>query len=746
MKKFSILCLLSLFTALTFTSCDTGAKNYSITGVVYSDGEVLSDVDVSIRGTQYKASSDENGVFKLELSKEDSKYDSYAFNASKEGYETFNKTLLKKDFVNGVCNLDITLYSTYVTLYGNVTDGNNVPLEGVRVSVQENSAQTDASGNYTFTITRPIEAFSVQFKKDYYETYSYNVTDFTKSNIEINAILNQEQFSVTGQIFCISEGGELSGANIDIKQSLNGEVLYSTYTDEDGSYSLKNLVNLKLPYYLIASHEKCETVTKKVESKNPTFNFELPTKKVAISGNLFPAYAQGSSGTLSRDSIYIYLNMTINKLLQYEPGKEESVSLYLNTGDGVNTLNGSKTIEFKMTSNEDIITVWDYSSGGPTVMTNGILWDDEIVYKTNKDVDNSKTHISLRIKFDVFAKFGANYSSFNCESTFGVSFSMWSDFNPSNPWTGWDVGDGMSAVNGSTFIDPANPLNYIRYNKEGFFYQSQSNEYVTPGTYVINGVVVDEENNPLEGASVEVISSTIFDKTDSEGVFSLTLENQYFALVPNLKITKDGYKAEQIQLSRTSFENFEINNVVVALKKDTVAFVETSAWGSENWTSKLYRNATEFIFECKTTSEFATPSSGENVCSIWLAFGNDTLNSTTRDGKQVLELKFLSTRAWCGVWSYKSNNFISWTPGVSFSWSADRSTITYKISVDYIRNVAGFSDVQISDTIGVTFSQWNANLTNPFSGWFISSTGYFLDPGNPTTYAKWDSLNNLIIG
>ena len=746
MKKLSILFLIPL---MALSAChgnqtppDT-SKERTINGVITCDEQPLSNVSVSIRSTSYQSLSDEEGAFSIKLSKEDSEEVSYTLLANKENYVEVRKTIVATDFVNNICNVSIAMFSTMMVVCGVVKDENNNPIEDVNVSVGNESHQTNASGEYSFTTARIDESFSIIFQKDTFENYVYEVTDFTKSVYEVNVTMTKTSYHVSGHIGS-NYLPSIEGAKVTVKK--DGQTGPSTFSDADGDFTINNIVNIALPYEVLIEKEGFESQSVRINEKNASIDVDLATAYQELKGRVFPALVDNATFKISRDTTFLYFKGTVSRELRYENGKEENISLFLSTGETSNNRSRNTIIEVKMSSNDDIVSLWDYSNGEPQSLGGtGITWGDEVVFETNFNADTSITSLFLKVKFDVFRRFGSKYSSVNKDSTIGITIGMFSDF--SMLWTGWDTDGIMKAYNGSTFIDPINPYNYIRFNKEGFLYQSPSNEYILPGTYTISGIITDGENNPLEDVVVSVDNSSLSATTDSSGQYILDFRNEYLGLIPNLTISKDGYISIKESHTRSEFVNyaFEVN---AKLELDTShAYVLTGEWGKDPWTSKFYRENNNLVFVMTTKGDFVTPTEGgkENVCSIWLAFGDTALASTSRSGKDILELKFLSTRAWCGVYSYRSNAFVTWASGVSFNWSNNNKTITYTISLSYIRSVAGFSDFEIDDTIGVSFSQYDGGLADPYQGWILE-TGWYVNPDNPSTYARWHNDNTLTFG
>lgn len=715
----------------------------TIKGIVKEVTTPLEGVSISLRGTSITTLTNSEGLFEFSFNVEGETVDSYTVNASKEGYINGLYTVSNDDFIEDVAQIEIFLSSEMINITGKVIDKDNNPLQGASVQYLTNETFTDENGMYSLTIDRPLENLSITVSKEYYETTTINIEDFASSNVVANATLYENVFNVSGIVKTYSLGG-INGATVEIYQSLdNDNLIASATTNENGSFAFENVTHINLPYVLKVTKEGYNSKTIAVTENNANIDIELDLPVQQLSGTIFPTYTTNSTGYVTRNSTGLSFMFDVGKLFEYELGKEEAIQLFISTGETSSSRDGNTVVEFKMTSNDDIISVWDYSSGAPTMVTN-IEWGNEVVYSTIKDIENNRTYAYLDIKYSTFAKCGENYANINKDSTIGISLGMWSDFNPSNPWTGWDVGNDMKAYNGSTFIDPICPFNYIRFNKEGMLYQSPSNEYVKPGTYIVTGKVSDEEGIAIANALVSIENTTCYDTTDENGNYVIELKDQFFAVTPNIKVTCDGYNELSQSHSRDEF----VENTITAniqLERAISPSIVTSPWGSENWTSKLERIDDSFVFTCTTTGEFATPETGENVCSIWLAFGEETLSSDTRNGKNVIEIKYLSTRAWAGVYSHKTNAFIGWNNGIGFSWSADNKTIVFTLPLAYVINEAGFSGVTMQDRIGVTFSQWNANNENPYVGW-VTETGWYANPDNPQTYGRWNSDNTLTWG
>lgn len=571
MKKFSKLMMLVLaLGCLTATSCNTdsnsnGSGNIvtqarTITGVVRDDVSTLENVEVSIRSTSYKVNTDAEGKFKIELSEEDSNYPQYTLVASKVGYLDMTKTLQESEFNNYLANIDITLLSEELTING-VVKNDNAPIEGVKVKVSSDNSETttDAEGKYLIKVSRPIEAFTVTFSKNFYTTKVVEVNEYDVSTYQLNVDLESADYSVSGTVSHYFNG-VVEGATVKVKGTD-----FVTTSDSEGKFSLERIKNVNLPYTLQVSKEGYETSECKVEDANVSdLNLEIIAGRIDLgvispSGMAFNTY-------ITRDSRGLYFYLESEKQF-VAPGK---LCMYVDVNETSKLLGGSTVIELAFDHNDRgdlVFVVWNHKTN-LMVDPQSISWGSEVIY----DVNNSETGTKLFafVSYSTFGKAGADFA-ITKDSVVGITF-----FERTPGATGAlgrDRAD-LPGTDAMAWVNSDFPTDYVRFAPENVIYQAPNNDYVPYGTYTISFTVKDEANQPVEGVNVKLTSPVVFEQqTDAEGKISFALFGVNFAAVAKFDITCSGYVQQEFTVTRDLYvDKFaSINLTIVKAETSIVA-------------------------------------------------------------------------------------------------------------------------------------------------------------------------------
>lgn len=147
------------------------------------------------------------------------------------------------------------------TVSGTVTDEQQTPLQGVKVSLHktENSTTTDAQGKYSLSNV-PMTSGIIVFEKEGYETTAVTVTakkfgDLTATTVDVAMVYANA--SIKGTVLDADhDNAPLAGAVVKVSD------FQTTETDAQGNFELRNLT-LK-DYTLTVQKEGYPDVTKQV--------------------------------------------------------------------------------------------------------------------------------------------------------------------------------------------------------------------------------------------------------------------------------------------------------------------------------------------------------------------------------------------------------------------------------------------------------------------------------------------------
>ena len=126
------------------------------------------------------------------------------------------------------------------TVSGLVTDEQQTPLQGVKVSLHktENSTSTDAQGKYSLADV-PMTSGIIVFEKEGYETTAVTVTakkfgELTTANVNVAMVFANA--SIKGTVLDADhDNAPLAGATVKVSD------FQSTETDAQGNFELRNL-------------------------------------------------------------------------------------------------------------------------------------------------------------------------------------------------------------------------------------------------------------------------------------------------------------------------------------------------------------------------------------------------------------------------------------------------------------------------------------------------------------------------
>ena len=343
-----------------------------ISGHVYLSGASdYSDITVSVVNSRnpevsHQTTTSADGTFSITGVRTEGLY---LVTASKDGYVTDSSTSVTVKFGTTATVEDITLARMDAVVKGRVLFSGLSSHEGIEISLENDdynlSATTDSNGEFVIREVAP-GTYRLTASADGYVSRTVDPVVVAQSaTVTVEDItLAKEVLPLNGTVTL--EGlGDYSNTLVTATSTTDEELVYSTYTDESGKYTIESM---KVgSYELTISHDGYESYTTRITVVGGlalNVDAELELGSGIISGHVFLSGASDYSGititaTLSSDSSTKYSTTT---------GADGSFSitgvgtegLYLVTAsrDGyVTDSSTSVTVKFGTTATVDDITL-----------------------------------------------------------------------------------------------------------------------------------------------------------------------------------------------------------------------------------------------------------------------------------------------------------------------------------------------------------------------------------------------------
>ena len=201
----------------------------SVSGIITTEaGGVISDVNVSVKGTEISSSSQADGYYNISGLTPNTPV-TVAF--SKDGYLKKNQDITLQ---SGANSLSVVL-GLSASVSGTVTDGTGNALSNVTVTIEgtDISTSTGDDGSYTISELKPDDQVTVTFSKEDYLDTSGQITLQSGDNPLSNTIY---LLSSASGVITDEEGGFID----DVMVSVKGTDI-STSSGADGKYEISGL-------------------------------------------------------------------------------------------------------------------------------------------------------------------------------------------------------------------------------------------------------------------------------------------------------------------------------------------------------------------------------------------------------------------------------------------------------------------------------------------------------------------------
>ena len=523
------------------------------------DNSLLSGASVSIRGSTYSATSNEQGKFSFTLSEEDSKISSYTVEATLEGYSKVSKIVASSDFVSDKASIELLMIASKFNLTGYVLEGETA-ISGAKVEILDTEfvATTDADGKYEFEgLDRFSNSFRVKVSKDGYKAKTETVEDLISSVVTKNISIVKNTVVLNGKVTDIN--GDLEGATVEM---VSGEtVLFTTTTNATGQYSFNDAyIKEGSSYQIKVSKEGyLPFVSESLDSLTATVNAVLIRQSASVGYTYYDPASGFSSFNLyvgrNEEGIYFDVEFDANNLFARGTA-ERNVSFWLNFND-YNDLPasyiGSKTIEFKMwlDNNNYYMGLWEYSHGSATEIPFA-TWNDTMTWMdvTGADI-NAVSRIHAKISYNrINATLGEGTMSKT--APFGFMFTQWN-------------GDTTQLLQGTTYTYAQGQFDYCGHGGDPreYFWINSSN--VLSRSY--------KANNPAVLASIVA----------SDAKSDFFVGDEFVTTGLSVKAI-DSYGAEKDVTSLVEIDSTQVNMSAVGTYEVTVSYTEGAITKTDSYT------------------------------------------------------------------------------------------------------------------------------------------------------------------
>lgn len=488
--------------------------------------------------------------------------------------------LLDKD--NNLMSRDEQVKSP-ADLQGRITDKQGDPVEGVTVKATSGSVvksdTTDASGYYLLEDLDPELTYKITAEKDGYLTGISSVTrdelravdgGVVTEDIVLVSTAGLQTTTLTGTVKNVLKG-TVGGATIAVR----GMALSAT-ANADGAFSLAGVPVLDEGIEIVVSASGyAETVTA-IASEELVEGGS--TSLGEVNCNL-PASETGAFGVTNLLANNIgYITRTLDGVEFRFAGERTFngwIELFIDTKESAGARDATDVM-YQLKA-DGTVSVVNYDG---SFKTTGIVWQVE-------HIDGAGYTAYLLIPYETL--------NIGALEPFGISLGQ---SNGQAAWDGWGRED-MKGTNGSGFVAPEIPTDYIRVRADNHLYEAAHNDLVV----ALGGTVTDGDGAPVAGVSVQVGEQTA--TTDGEGKWQMSVAFAGDTLT--VRYSKQGYVAAQDVVNKSD--------------------VGTGSWSGSKQLSEQLVTVTGTV-----TDQDEDPIEGVKV-TLTYAGGEDLVATTDEEGK-----------------------------------------------------------------------------------------------------------------
>ncbi len=547
------------------------------TSMVNLSGNVgLSGVKVEVNGISTVTGAD--GAWSMKVTSTSEAIDVVY---SRQGYISKTTTIPAGYFDTNYSFFEsISLNKQTVSLSGTVTDDETgAPISGATVTVvgTELSATTDANGSYTIAelgtekdIVVKIEAEGYVNKEESIGAVELASKDAHTLDVKLVAGKNINYITLSGTVTNVN--GPIEGATV----SVIGNSDVTAVTGADGSFVINGYPAVDCTLHIEKDGYIAKDLTMKADdvAKDATeFSIgeqDLPLEYAKLYGliadksDAFAAF----QGYVTRSATgfefkFVGSRAFVGQIELFVDTKTSAGDNARDTSDYLFILNANGSFS---------IVNWGEGDKNETILA------DMKLTVTNAD---TAPVVTFTLPYSFFGQRSADEGITSTE-VIGISAGQW---NPdASDWDGWD-NSALYGANGSAFVKPEMPTDYIRIGAHNEIYNHINNDTLNLNEYQINfGTGYNAENNPVGAKPVEV-ADNFYAKVTSRDENGVT-----FSFITTGDFAKEGAENEMVLVYFDKGEStggWTPDYLIKVASDGTVYGRASSAWWSASESDKI---------------------------------------------------------------------------------------------------------------------------------------------------------------
>ena len=397
-----------------------------------------------------------------------------------------------------------------ILVNGTIYDQDGNPLNGVKVSLDNNETITNEAGKYTFESISTDKNYTLTLSKDGYKTYSKTIlsrelkTDIGRVNLDYCLIKNgSTKISLIKGVVKNPAEGAVGGVSIKVGEN-------ETTTNSDGSFELNVLVDNDLEILLSKENYKDSVTTLNALDLAKNSIYDIGT--VSLYSPSSNATFGGARGITACD-VEIYRGFEgVNFLFKTKTNvvNGDHIELFI---DAKTSFYGRDSSDYRIDFKGDGgISIVNFGNGSNNVVSSSGITN-------NAYLKGDTYYIEAMVPY--------SFLGVSEKDIIGISFGMWSE--SLKDWDGWDFGG---------YVAPEYSSEYCRIGLDNGLYRASSNDVKVTKVY---GKVLDVNNNPIKGVTLNSVP------INDDGSYSMYYEN---GKEITLTFSANGYISKSFTLTK----------------------------------------------------------------------------------------------------------------------------------------------------------------------------------------------------
>lgn len=415
-----------------------------------------------------------------------------------------------------------------ISISGRIIDQSGNPVSNANVTIGDESATTNSSGDYTISNIDPNINQEVNISKTGFKTYSTTLTSSelrraVNRNLEKDFIIldtsKQYKTTITGTTKNPAEG-VVGGVQVKVGDS-------TTTSDNNGLFSLQVVYDYNLE--LEVSKSNYQTSTRSLPLDSLVENGTSSLGDVALYSPISTFAFAGTKGIVQVDA-EVYRDFEGINFIFKTPQK-------VTNGDHVELFIDAKETNGAGRDNTDYRFDFNGDGGINAYVHNGTDY-----IGTSAGGITNKSHLAGTTYYiEVFIPY--SLLGVTAQDIIGISAGYWSQSsnNGAGDWDGWSFEEA--------YVAPEVTSQYCRVGLDNSLYKATSNSVVATKIF---GVVTDG-TNPITTATVNSVAVN----SDGSYVIWVTGENQV-----SLQISANGYNTKTIAIDSSRLNGMAIEQNV----------------------------------------------------------------------------------------------------------------------------------------------------------------------------------------